>query len=64
MRARDLDPLWIALLYIWSAANEARELAAVSAAEATADPLSWDQLKKRAVDRGIDAVINRVLRVK
>lgn len=60
-RQEDTDLLLLAALYIWSEARTARRLAAVSAAEATADPLTWDSLKKRAIDRGLDSIINLAL---
>jgi hypothetical protein len=56
-----MDLVYLALLYIWSEARTARQLAAVAAAEVTADPLTWDALKKRAVDRGLDSIINLAL---
>lgn len=62
--ARDtdaIDYILLAALFIWNEARQARLLAGVSAAAATQDPLSWDGLKKKVVDNGIDLLIQKAI---
>ena len=61
MRERDLDLVLLGMLVIWAEVRRARQLAALSAAMATADPFTVDSLKRRVVDRGLDSIINLAL---
>lgn len=61
MRPRDFDLVCVALLIVWSEARRARQLAALAAGVATADPLTLESLKRRVIDRGLDSIINLAL---